>query len=482
MTRTRSHCQPVSKMVAERSATPPATTRAAFSLTGLGKLNTSDRALIDRTVSAPIALPTELVNFRCRRHAGVFARVERNVAVIPAPTTPLLGRGGRARPRDRSVVEPRCAAGVAARSRRDRQDPAGRRSRLGAARRNGFADGVWFVDLASVNDPDLAPATVARAIGIVDMGTGHDVERLCEAIRDRDMLLVLDNFEQVTPAARFVAQLLAAAPRLSILVTSRRPLHLRGEHEIVVPPLGSDDAVALFLARARAVNPASSSERRPRRSSSRSASSSTGCPSPSSWRRHAARCSRRLSCTPDWAVVSNCSRAVPAISRSGCVRCTPRSRGATTRCRPRCRRLPPAVGLLGRVEPGCSGGGVRDDGRLGRSMGWQSCSTTTSSNATTPVPKRGSGCSRPSGSSAATSWRTPATQPAWRAGTRRTSSRSRTPPSASSTKADQAAWLDRVATEHDNIRAALQWTLVEDPKSPSTWPERCGASGCCAAT
>ena len=120
----------------------------------------------------------------------------------------------------------------------------------------GFTDGVWFVDLASVNDPDLAPATVARAIGIVDMGTGHDVERMCEAIRDRDMLLVLDNFEHVTPNARFVAELLAAAPRLSILVTSRRSLHLRGEHEIVVPPLGPDAAVELYSARARAVNPA----------------------------------------------------------------------------------------------------------------------------------------------------------------------------------------------------------------------------------
>ncbi len=129
------------------------------------------------------------------------------------------------------------------------------RSRGSCTHGTGFVDGVRFVDLASVSDPDLVPATVARSIGIVDMGTGHDVERLCEAIRDRDMLLVLDNFEQVTPAARFVAELLAAAPRLSILVTSRRPLHLRGEHEIVVPPLGSDDAVALFLARARAVNP-----------------------------------------------------------------------------------------------------------------------------------------------------------------------------------------------------------------------------------
>lgn len=119
----------------------------------------------------------------------------------------------------------------------------------------GFVDGVHFVDLAPVADPDLVAGTVARTIGLVDMGTGHDVERLCEAIRDRDMLLVLDNFEQVIPAVGFVGQLLAAAPRLSMLVTSRVPLHLRGEHEIVVRSLSADDALALFVARARAVNP-----------------------------------------------------------------------------------------------------------------------------------------------------------------------------------------------------------------------------------
>ena len=117
----------------------------------------------------------------------------------------------------------------------------------------GFGDGVYFVDLAAVSDPDRVPATVGRAIGVVDMGAGDDVDRLCGAVRDADMLLVLDNFEQVTAAAPFVADLLASARRVSILVTSRRPLHLRGEHEIAVPALDVTDAVELFVARARAV-------------------------------------------------------------------------------------------------------------------------------------------------------------------------------------------------------------------------------------
>ena len=119
----------------------------------------------------------------------------------------------------------------------------------------GFDDGVHLIDLAAVDDPDLVAGTVARALGIVDMGTGHDLDRVLDTIADLDLLLVLDNFEHLLPAVGLVATLLAGAPRLSILVTSRVPLHLRGEHEVEIGPLAPDDAVALFLARARAVNP-----------------------------------------------------------------------------------------------------------------------------------------------------------------------------------------------------------------------------------
>jgi predicted ATPase/DNA-binding NarL/FixJ family response regulator len=118
----------------------------------------------------------------------------------------------------------------------------------------GFDDGVWFVDLASVPAAELVPGAIAAALGVHDPTMRAD-ERLLHALSGRDLLLVLDNFERVTEAAAFVAELLASAARLSVLVTSRLALRLRAEHRIEVPPLPTPDAVALFEARARAVNP-----------------------------------------------------------------------------------------------------------------------------------------------------------------------------------------------------------------------------------
>ena len=132
-----------------------------------------------------------------------------------------------------------------------------------------FEDGVYLVLLAPISDPGLVPATIARALGLRETTDRPLTDALVDYLRERQVLLVLDNFEQIVPAATVVADLLAACPRLKILVTSRAALRLRGERELPVPPLALPDAgqshsaerlqqyaaVALFAERAREVRP-----------------------------------------------------------------------------------------------------------------------------------------------------------------------------------------------------------------------------------
>jgi predicted ATPase/class 3 adenylate cyclase len=129
-----------------------------------------------------------------------------------------------------------------------------------------FTDGAWFVDLAPVREPGLVPAVVAAALGVREAGR-QPLEALLHAhLRERRLLLVLDNLEQVVAAAALVAELLAGAPGLTVLATSRIRLQLRAEREMVVPPLALPDrrrlgrpdrlteypAVRLFVERAQA--------------------------------------------------------------------------------------------------------------------------------------------------------------------------------------------------------------------------------------
>ncbi|MBA3449956.1 MAG: hypothetical protein H0T18_01950 [Chloroflexia bacterium] len=100
-----------------------------------------------------------------------------------------------------------------------------------------FAGGAVFVPLAAVRDPDLVPAAIALALDIRDGEDKPPAERLRLFLRDREMLLLLDNFEQVTDAGPFVAELLVGCPGLTVLVTSRAALHLSGERVFAVPPL-----------------------------------------------------------------------------------------------------------------------------------------------------------------------------------------------------------------------------------------------------
>ncbi len=133
----------------------------------------------------------------------------------------------------------------------------------------GFPEGIAFVDLAPVTDPALVPGAIAAALGIRDLGDGSIDEKLRMAVRDRRMLLLLDNVEQVVDAAPAIRSLLTDAPRLTILATSRILLRLTGEHGIELGPLALPDmrhgasvvralgspAVELFVERVRAAKP-----------------------------------------------------------------------------------------------------------------------------------------------------------------------------------------------------------------------------------
>jgi predicted ATPase/class 3 adenylate cyclase len=130
-----------------------------------------------------------------------------------------------------------------------------------------FDDGVFFVALAPIADPGLVVPTFAQTLGLRESGARSAMESLQAYLARKQVLLLLDNFEQVVAMAPAVAELLAACPRLKALVTSRQTLRLRGEHEFPVPPLELPEAPdnlqtlsqcaasALFIERALAVQP-----------------------------------------------------------------------------------------------------------------------------------------------------------------------------------------------------------------------------------
>ncbi len=100
-----------------------------------------------------------------------------------------------------------------------------------------FADGVFFIGLATITDPALVVSSIGQPLGVKEAGGKPLLEILKDYLRGKQILLVLDNFEQVTDAAPTIAELLSAANRLKILITSRTLLHLSAEREFVVPPL-----------------------------------------------------------------------------------------------------------------------------------------------------------------------------------------------------------------------------------------------------
>jgi predicted ATPase/DNA-binding CsgD family transcriptional regulator len=132
-----------------------------------------------------------------------------------------------------------------------------------------FDDGVVFVGLAPLIDPELVLPTIAHSLGVLGTTGRPLVERLIQSLSNRRLLIVLDNFEQVSAAAGSLAALVAASSMASFLVTSRVPLRISGEQEFAVPPLevppaafpgidavAENPSVALFVNRARSVLPA----------------------------------------------------------------------------------------------------------------------------------------------------------------------------------------------------------------------------------
>jgi predicted ATPase len=110
-------------------------------------------------------------------------------------------------------------------------------------------DGVWFISLAGVRDPELVEPTIAQTFGV------REPQSLADDLTPKETLLLLDNFEHLLAAAPKLIALLAAAPHLKLLVTSRACLRVSGEREYPVLPLVAKEAVTLFTERARAVNP-----------------------------------------------------------------------------------------------------------------------------------------------------------------------------------------------------------------------------------
>jgi predicted ATPase/class 3 adenylate cyclase len=164
---------------------------------------------------------------------------------LPVPATPFVGR-------ERELAEVLDLLGSGELRLLTLAGPGGTgKTRLAlqaaGAAADAFPDGVFWVPLAALRDPDLVLEETALAIGADDGLAAH--------VADKSLLVLLDNFEHLIEAAEGVAELLAACPNLRLIVTSRELLRLREEQAYPVPPLQPDEGRELFLARARAADP-----------------------------------------------------------------------------------------------------------------------------------------------------------------------------------------------------------------------------------
>jgi hypothetical protein len=230
---------------------------------------------------------------------------------LPTPATPFLGREHELR----EVLGLLGAARLLTLT-----GPGGTgKTRLGlqaaAEASDRYPDGVFWVPLAPLRDPELVLETAGQVLGASDSLAGH--------IADKSLLLLFDNFEHVVEAAAGLAGLLHACRNLQLLVTSREVLRLPAEQAYPVPPLEPEDGTELFLARAQAVEPGfatSAACRSSAHGSSTSRSRSRGC---------ARECSLPSSSSLASRDVSTCLKQAAASTHASRP-CGPRSSGATT--------------------------------------------------------------------------------------------------------------------------------------------------------
>ena len=172
---------------------------------------------------------------------------------LPAPPNPLIGRERELgelqallERRDARLVVLTGAGGTGK-----------TRLALEAARRleSGYANGVLLVELASIQDAALVPSTLAHALGVPESADQDPALALSVSLAPLELLVVLDNAEHLREAAPLYTELLRRAPRLTMLITSRAVLHVRGERVFPVAPLAEDAALELFVQRARLLRP-----------------------------------------------------------------------------------------------------------------------------------------------------------------------------------------------------------------------------------
>jgi predicted ATPase/class 3 adenylate cyclase/DNA-binding CsgD family transcriptional regulator len=182
-------------------------------------------------------------------------RIAKDVAVhnVPAQLTSFVGRGPQLAEVRKLLAQDRLVtltgAGGVGKTRLAIE--------VAAQVAGDYADGVWYVDLAPITDPDLVPVAMACALGLPDQPGRSTMDTLLRFVRDRQMLVVLDNCEHLLDAsAELAVALLGGAPGLTLLATSREPIGVAGEVSWRVPSLSiADEAIELFTDRARRVRP-----------------------------------------------------------------------------------------------------------------------------------------------------------------------------------------------------------------------------------